>query len=351
MPIPSPISIDRSRRLARPLLAALAALAALSPAAGALAEPTPQERSMAAALFQEGRALMNEGKLAEACPKLAESHRLDPAGGTLLNLALCHEREGKIATAWVEYREALSIAKRDGRADREEAASAAVQKLEGSLSRLTIVVPAEAKAPGMVIKLDGVPLPAAAWGTKIPVDPGKHAVVAGAPGRRPWSSEVEIGKAASEPTLTIAPLAEAPQPPAGAQPQPTGPQVPAQAGAGIGATTTTGSGQRMIGYVLGGVGIAGLAVGTGFGIGAISKQGKANDACPGTQCANQEAVDLNQGAKTFATVSNIAFGVGLAGLAAGTILVLTAPRGDAVSVGVAVAAHPSGGGAAVRGAF
>lgn len=343
MPIRSPISIERSRRLAQPLLAALTALAALSPAASALAEPTAQERSMAAALFQEGRALMNDGKLAEACPKLAESHRLEPAGGTLLNLALCHEREGKIATAWVEYREALSIAKRDGRADREEAASAAVQKLEGSLSRLTIVVPAEAKAPGMVIKLDGAALPAAAWGTKVPVDPGKHVVVAEAPGRRPWSSGVEIGQAASEPTLTIAPLAEAPQAP------PPGPR--AQGGATLGAPPPSGNGQRMIGYVLGGVGLAGVAVGAGFGIGAISKQGKANDACPGTQCANQEAVDLNQGAKTFATVSNIAFGVGLAGLAAGTILVLTAPRQDAVSVGVAVAAHPSGGGAAVRGSF
>src|SRR5262245_34891354 len=54
-------------------------------------------------LFREGRALMKEGNLTAACPKLAESLRFDPAVGTLMNLAECEEREGKTASAWQRW--------------------------------------------------------------------------------------------------------------------------------------------------------------------------------------------------------------------------------------------------------
>src|SRR5262245_18728599 len=59
------------------------------------------DSAAAQALFDQGRKLMESERWAEACPKLEESQRLDPAGGTLLHLALCREHEGRIATAWV----------------------------------------------------------------------------------------------------------------------------------------------------------------------------------------------------------------------------------------------------------
>src|SRR3954469_3989630 len=90
----------------------------------------------AQALFDQGRKLMGQERWAEACPKLEESQRLDPAGGTLLHLALCREHEGRIATAWALYQDAALQAKRDNRKDRAKIAQDRVDALSSRLPRL-----------------------------------------------------------------------------------------------------------------------------------------------------------------------------------------------------------------------
>lgn len=177
--------------------------------------------ALAESLFREGKRLSSERKFAEACPKFAESYKLDPGLGTLLNLAICHESEGKPATAWAEFSEASSRAKRDGDTDRAALADEHVRALEPKLAHISITLAPGAAVPGLVIKFDSRELASAALGLPIAVDPGKHVVEASAPGKETSTQNVETPLTPSNLTVTVpvlkdsasAPVAVTPVPP------------------------------------------------------------------------------------------------------------------------------------------
>ena len=155
--------------------------------------PSTSEQLLAESLFTEGRALMDQGRYPEACPKLAESQRLDPGGGTLLNLGVCHEKEGKLGSAYVELDAALAQASQEGRKDRAELARARLAALTPKLPRLTVRVLVD--EPGLEVKVDGVVLRKPAWGVASIVDPGLHVVEAVVPGKRAFSVSMNVGEA------------------------------------------------------------------------------------------------------------------------------------------------------------
>lgn len=175
--------------------------------------------AVADALYRQARDLMAAGKYDEACPKLAQSQQLDPATGTLLNLAACHEKQGKLATAWLEYSDALVAARRDGREDRVQYARERAAELEPKLSRLTLLLAPNADAPGLTIELDGTSVGSAVFGVPTPVDPGKHSVRASAPGKKPQVLSIEVA-VADQQSLSIPPLEDAPAQPAPAETTP-----------------------------------------------------------------------------------------------------------------------------------
>lgn len=275
------------------------------------------DSALAETLFQEGKRLMAERRFPEACQKLAESQRLDPAGGTLITLALCHEDEGRTASAWAEFSDALAQARRDGRSDRETVAKQHIALLEPKLSRLTITVDATTAAiPGLEVRRTGVVLGKAAWGVASPVDPGEITIEARAPGYRAISTKVVIGKNADAKSVAIPALERAPE---GASPG----KAPATSVAGDDKAVGSGSGRTTIGWVALSAGAVFLGAGSYFGLRAISKAKDANDACPERTCANEDARTKASDAGSAATLSNIGFGVGLLGVGVGTYLLLT----------------------------
>lgn len=311
--------VSSSRRLpaARPARTARHATFAFTLAAIVLraAPALAGDEAAAEALFLEAKRLAAEGKLAEACPKFAESNRLDRGAGTLIHLADCYEKNHQTASAWATFREAASAAQGLGRADWEKLANSRAAALEPKLARLTIKVlePADAIA----VTRDGAPTSQASWGVPIPVDVGTHTVVASAPGRKPFKTSLAIRTDGDRDEVVVPKLEPAATGNAAATPPPASGETDG---------TAHGSSQRTIGFVVGGVGVAGLAVGVITGLIAIGKNNDSKQECPNNgACGSSAAVDAAQSARKLGTVSTIAFIAGGLGAAFGAALVFTAP--------------------------
>lgn len=317
----------------------------LSIASPSWAQSGAGDRAVAESLFIEARQLMDENKIHEACAKFEASQKLDPALGTLLNLAVCHEREGRIATAWSEFREALTLAKREQREDREALAAERIKALEERLPKLTVEVPAESKIKGLSVRVNGTQLVEAVWGTPIPVNPGVSDLAAEAPGYLPWSSKVNVAEGKTE-TIKIPLLKEAPveaPPPPSQPPQP--PPAPLPPSKDSLHTTTS--------YVLLGVGALGVGVGGYFGLRAFSKKSDSDTNCPQNRCT-QLGVNLNNEAKSSARIANLGIGLGLVALGAGAYLLFSgssAPEPSTASLSFSIAPLPRGGAASLGGSF
>ena len=286
----------------------------------AFAEPTDAERVLATELFKQGKALMNEGKFKEACPKLQESQRLDPGGGTVLNLAVCRESEGRTATAWTLFHEALAFAKRDGREDRRTIAEEHIAALQPKLARVRVTVDV---ASTITVTIDGEPFARAAWNDAVPIDPGDHKIEASAPGKKGFvttihsapgeTSTVEIGALEAEPV--VPPIAPPPpkkdvRPPASPPPS---------------STIPTGT------WIAGGIGVVALGAAGYFSARALGARGDSDDAC--VKGCTEEGVIANDRAKGFADAATVSVVIGVASRATGVAIYVLQPRpGTTVSV-------------------
>ncbi len=284
--------------------------------AGAASAQSSTKSAGAEALYEEARSLMKHNDFEHACPKFKQSYDLDPGGGTLLNLAECYEKQGKFASAWSTFKEALVVAQRDGRSERVDYAKKHLAVVEPKVSKITIEVTSEANEPGLTVTLDGAPLGAAAWGVGMPVDPGPHQVAASAPNKTTFERSVQIESGSS--TLKILKLDDAPV--AAAPPRAIDQDVEKRPVPGEPAIA--GNGSRTVGFVLLGAGVVGIGVGSYFGLHAFSKWSERKDGC--TNGCTPDAKKAGDSASSSALISDIGFGVGLIAAGVGTYLVLSA---------------------------
>jgi hypothetical protein len=277
-------------------------LAAAVGAGSAEAQP-PSARAAAEARLLEGKKLLAAGKVPEACAKLEASYKLDQAPSTQITLATCHEAEGKTGTAFKEFTEALTAARKEKRPDREKIAKDRIAALEPRLARFVVSVSTEAALPGLEVKVSGVVISKEAWGTPIPVDPGEQTAAATAPHREPWEARLMLREREST-TVVIPVLKQPPRPP-----RPPPPKAPAW--------------ERPVGIAALGVGALGLALGTYFGVRAISLGAESNLGCSQGVC-NAEGYQAYKDGRAAATASNILFAAGIAVAGAGAVLLIHA---------------------------
>jgi hypothetical protein len=316
----------------------------------ASAQAPGRNPAAAQALYDEARRLVRAGSYAQACPKFKASYDLEPGGGTLLNLADCYDKTGKTSLAWSTFKEALVTAQRDGRSDRIDFANQRIASLESRLARLTVSVPVPSRAPGLSVVVDGSSLAEAAWGLAMPVDPGKHTIRAEAPGKKPFETSVEVPAVnAARENVEIPRLEDIPS---GDQGTPATVSGPARVES---VPKTSTDSRSTIGWVVGAAGVASVGLGSYFGLRAFSSWSDRNNRC--TPSCTPSAKTAGDDANQAATVSDIAFGVGVAALAVGTYLVVSghAAKASGPSEGARVRVAPvalsRGGGLWVEGGW
>jgi hypothetical protein len=289
-----------------------------------------QDAATAGALFDKGVADMQAGHFDAACPAIEESQKLDPHPGTLFTAAECQAKWGKLATAVAHYQDYVGVVSRlpdDQQARhhaRVEAANAQIAKLKPTVPLLTLILPANTPA-GTAVSRDGVQLQGAALGLALPVDPGEHVIVTRAPGGQDSTVSISLAPGQSkqlELTVTPAPVTAPVAPPTAPTARTSEAPLPKPNHTSEPARSKTPA------YVIGGVGVAGIAVGSITGFMVLGKKSTVDSECTDHVCRPAGVNAANSG-KTLGLVSDIGFGVGIAGLATSAILLLTQPKVEA----------------------
>ncbi len=331
----------------RRLLATVAALTLLSRAHLASGQGAPQDRAAAQALFDEARTLDEAGNRDGACEKFTASLHIEQAVGTLLNVAACDERQGRLATAWLRYREAESLAASRGD-ERTKIAAEGAAEVAMRMGHVRVHA-----AVGVVVRRNGVFMAPELRGTAVPVDAESHLFEASAPGRQTWHAVVVTVD--GETTIVDVPeLAPAPE----------ARVTPASSRASLAAASSRTSTAAL---VVGGVGLGTLIAGGVFGVLTITKNAAADDTCLATKNASAERGEFDPvtgrcyapsaalddanarkaEARLFANLANVLVPAGLVGVGLGVYLALRTGGSGGVSARVV----PSLTGASLEGRF
>lgn len=310
-----------------PKLPCVAALSLfLASACPALAQSN--DAALADRLFREGALALKEGDVDTACEKLDRSNTLDAAIGTLGLLALCHERQGRLATAVSEYRTVSSLARSAKQPERAAIAAERVKALAPHISYLQLTLPQSQR--DLVITINGRRFTREESTQLLPFDPGWVTVRVSAVHFEPWTTRVAVRRdnttrvvvpELDESDSSDPPRAEsaASVPIARPAPKPEPRPVPHEPASHAPSATT---------WVAWGIGAAGLATGSVLGLSALAAQRDSRPHCVGNDC-DATGVSLRDTALERATVSTVGFAVGAAATGFGIYWYLAHDRASA----------------------
>jgi hypothetical protein len=327
-------------RTSRWLERALLALAVTVSATHAEAQDAGQLKRFAAAqnLFDDGA----------YTPSYQEFKALADETGSPnaeLYVARCLRELGRLPEAYeataVALRHATAKAERDPKyVSTRNAAATDLAKLEPRVGRLVVAV---ADAPAeLSVTVNGAPLAREKLGLPAAVAPGEVVVRVTAAGKRDVERRLALN-AGDAATVTLA--LESSSAPVASGPKPEAPPAASAA-----TSTTTGGGGRVAGFVVAGVGVAGMAGFAVLGLMANHRYDTIAAQCGNTHCTDPAFASEIDGGRKLDLGANIGLGVGIAGLAAGALLIaLGGPKRSAPHVSAWVA--PTGGGVVLNRAF
>jgi hypothetical protein len=284
------------------------------------AAPSDEDRAAARAAASEGLRALDEARYQEALDLFTRAESLMHAPTHLLLIARAQTKLGRLVKAHETYLklEREEIAPDAPRAfseakDKAKEEGAAVQARLGWL-RVDLAGEGAADAQKWTVMLDDLPMPAALIGIERPIDPGAHRLRASRDGKESDVVEVKIAEGEKK-SATL----QLPGVPASGEVQgsPRAKDAPQE--------DSGGSSLRSGAWIAFGVGAVGAIAGTFFLLKNRSNRDDANALCPGGPCPASKHDDiaaLDDNANTAAIFSWVGYGVGVAGVATGVVLLL-----------------------------
>jgi hypothetical protein len=290
----------------------------------AVSAPTDSDRTTARELAREGYDALEKKDYAVAEDRFRRADALVHAPTIVVDHARALVGMGRLVEAYERY--ALAI--REGVASNapaswKQAVSDAEREIEAVKPRLAwLVINIEGpKEPRVTV--DGREIPVASLGARRATDPGKRKVRVTADGFISGGRIVMLKEGEQQAITITLDRPESVELPESAAPRDAPSDKPAQ------------SSSSPLPWIAFGVGGAGLAVGSVTGVMALGLRSDLVDACgasrkcrPGDESEQTRLEDDRSEYLTLGTVSGIGFGVGLAGVATGVVLLLTSSKAD-----------------------
>jgi len=302
----------------------------------AYADPSPVEISLARQAFETAVRLESAQRWTEATQKLREALAVKDTPGLRFHIAHCETEQGLLVEAELDYGRASELIAKGAKApDVQRLLAPASAALKPRVPRVSVELPSDVLAP--VATIDGKVFSPSELALGVPLNPGHHALLVSASGRRTFRRSLEL-KEGEQPELHAElPPAAAPGP---AQAAPPSVQAPPMTGSSYAEPTGTASKHSstklylMLGESV--LTVAGLAVGIGYKVVEASASDRVNTAqgridqatqgdvaaCGGAPeltvsgaCSDlHTAIDDHDRAASWSTVGFVSAGVGAAAL-------------------------------------